>query len=43
MNCLTFCCFQNALEMPAGVVPVGLVKANQTKYNDNRFFGRLAK
>jgi hypothetical protein len=29
--------------MPAGVVPVGLVKSHQTKYSDNRFFGRLAK
>lgn len=26
VNQLTFCCFQNVLEMPAGVVPITTVK-----------------
>lgn len=43
VNQLSFCGFQNIMEMPAGVVPVGLVKDSETIYNDNRFYGRLMK
>jgi hypothetical protein len=30
VNQLTFCCFQNVLELPAGNIPIRLVKADET-------------
>ena len=30
VNQLTFCCFQNLLEMPAGVVPISLAKGKSS-------------
>jgi hypothetical protein len=35
---LTYCCFQNILELPAGVIPTRLVKAEETKYNPTTHF-----
>lgn len=43
VNQLTFCCFQNVMEMPAGVVPVRLVKEGENVYQDARFYGKLVK
>ena len=43
VNQLTFCCFQNVMEMPAGVVPVRLVKEGENVYQDTGFYGKLVK
>lgn len=40
---LTYCSFQNVLQMPAGSVPIRLVKESETAYDDNGFYGRCAK
>lgn len=36
---LTFTAYQNVLELPAGHVPVRLVKDNETEYQDTRLYG----
>lgn len=36
---LTFTAYQNVLELPAGHVPIRLVKANETDYQDTRLYG----
>lgn len=43
IHMLTFTAFQNVLELPAGHVPVRLVKQNETKYEDNRLYGSQVK
>lgn len=35
---LTFCCFQNVLEMPAGVIPTRFVRAGETNYEAKTAF-----
>lgn len=34
INLLTFCAYQNLLEMPCGAIPVRLVRQNETEYKD---------
>lgn len=38
INQLTFCGFQNVLQMPSGSVPIRLVKKEETDYNNNGFY-----
>ncbi len=40
---LAYCCFQNVLELPAGVIPTRLVKAEETKYTASNIFEKEAE
>lgn len=37
---LSYCCFQNVVELPAGVIPTRLVKPEETKYHPSNDFER---
>ena len=40
---LTYCCFQNILELPSGVIPTRLVKEEETAYEPlNAFEKKVA-
>jgi Asp-tRNA(Asn)/Glu-tRNA(Gln) amidotransferase A subunit family amidase len=40
---LAYCCFQNVLELPAGVIPTRLVKAEETIYTASNIFEKEAE
>ena len=40
---LTYCSFQNVLQMPAGSLPIRLVKKSEAVYEDNGFYGQYAR
>ena len=37
---LTFCCFQNVLQMPAGSLPIRVVRREEQEYEDMGFYGQ---
>ena len=39
---LTYCCFQNILELPSGAIPTRRVRENETQYEPKTSFEKKA-